>query len=103
MPSRFRLASQARTVPAREALDGSTLLTRNTSSRRPAIASRTTSSDPPERVHFRRVDQRHAEIEAELQRRDLVGVTPAVLAHLPRAEPEHGDIDAGRQASGSDG
>ena len=33
--SRFRLRSQAATVPAREAFCGSTLLTMNTSSRRP--------------------------------------------------------------------
>src|SRR5947209_7489450 len=43
----MRLRSQATTVPRREALCGSTLLTRNTASRRPSIASPTSSSAPP--------------------------------------------------------
>ena len=76
---RFRLRSHAATVPRREALCGSTLLTRNTSSRRPAIASPTTDSARAVGVHLRGVDQRHAEVEPEAQRRDLVGA--------PRARP----------------
>ena len=47
MPSRFRLASHAFSVPSRVAFDGSTLLMRNTSSRRPAMASPTSSSERP--------------------------------------------------------
>ena len=45
--SRFRLRSQAAMVPAREAFCGSTLLTMNTSSRRPSMASATILSAPP--------------------------------------------------------
>src|SRR3989338_5438422 len=44
---RLRLASHAATVPLREACCGTTLETKNISSRRPAIASPTLSSDPP--------------------------------------------------------
>ena len=45
--SRFRLRSQAAIAPARDAFDGSTLLTTKASSRRPASASPSTSSAPP--------------------------------------------------------
>lgn len=44
---RFRLFSQARRTPAREALEGRTFETRKVSSRRPAMASATTTSAPP--------------------------------------------------------
>ena len=47
VPSRLRLASQAAAVPRFEAFSGSTLLTRNTSSRRPAMASPTSDSERP--------------------------------------------------------
>ena len=46
MRSRARLCSHALTVPLRVAFDGSTLETRNTSSRRPSIAWATSSSVP---------------------------------------------------------
>ena len=47
MRSRRRLPSQARTVAVAPPLEGRTLLTRNTSSRRPSIASPTSSSAAP--------------------------------------------------------
>ena len=59
-----------------------------TSSRRPAIASPTTSSARAVAVHLGRVDQGHAEIEAEPQRRDLVGGAAPVVAHVPGALAE---------------
>ena len=48
MRSRARLRSQAAIVPRRDAFSGSTFDARNTSSRRPAIASPTSSSTAPE-------------------------------------------------------
>ena len=47
---RLRLFSQAVSTPRRDALEGSTLLTMKTSSRRPAMASATTVSAPPRRT-----------------------------------------------------
>ena len=44
MPSFFRLRSAACTVPLREALNGKTLLTMNSPSRHPLMASPTTVS-----------------------------------------------------------
>jgi len=39
-------------------------------------------------VHFRGVDQVHAEIEAEAQRRNFLAAPPAIFAHAPGALPE---------------
>ena len=71
MRNRLRLRSQAAIADLRPALCGYTLLTTNTSSRRPAIASPTMSSGAAVAVHLGGVDQRHAEIEPERQRRRL--------------------------------
>src|SRR5207249_9463509 len=87
--SRLRLRSQALIVPARVACSGSTLLTRKTSSRRPAIAAPTTRSGPAVGVHLRGVDQVHAEIESEAERRDLLLPPAAVIAHHPGRSEEH--------------
>ena len=53
VPRRRRLRAQAATVPRRVACEGSTLLTRKTSSRRSAIASPTSSSAPRRRTSRR--------------------------------------------------
>jgi hypothetical protein len=45
-------------------------------------------------VHLRRVDERHAEVEAERERRDFVLRALATLAHPPRSLPERGHPDA---------
>jgi hypothetical protein len=39
-------------------------------------------------IHLGGIDQRHAEVEPEPQRRHHVGVAAARLAHAPGAEPE---------------
>ena len=91
MLSRFRLRSQAAMVPAREAFCGSTLLTMNTSSRRPAMASADDLLGLAVAIHLGGVDQRHAEVEAELERGDLLGAAARALAHAPcpLAEARH--------------
>ncbi len=69
VPSRFGSErSQAAMVPFRDALLGSTLETRNTSSRRRAMASAIALLGIA--IHFGRVDMAHAGIEAGLQRPD---------------------------------
>jgi hypothetical protein len=40
------------------------------------------------RVHLRGVDQRHAEIDAEAERRNFLLSTPRVFSHAPRALAE---------------
>jgi hypothetical protein len=40
------------------------------------------------RVHLRGVDQRHAEIDAEAERRNFLLSTPHVFSHAPRALAE---------------
>ena len=102
MRRRLRLFSQAVSTPRREALEGSTLLTMKTSSRRPAMASATTRLGAAAGIHLRRVDQRHAEIDAELQRRDLIGVAALVLAHLPGALAERRHAVARGKFDGSE-
>ena len=70
--SRLRLRSQAAMVRLRLAFDGSTLLTMNISSRRPADRLGDDLLGAAVAVHFRGVDQRDAELDAEPERRDLV-------------------------------
>ena len=48
-------------------------------------------------IHFRRVDQRDAEIDAMTQRRDFVGAPARALAHAPGAKTEDRNLCAGRQ------
>jgi hypothetical protein len=57
---------------------------------------------PAVAVHFRGVDQRHAEIETQPQRRDLLAAPPAVLAHRPGAPPERRHALAARKLRGRD-
>src|SRR5271170_3470861 len=47
------------------------------------------------RIHLRSIDQRHPEIDAEAQRRDLVRSPPRVLRHVPSSLPERGNASAG--------
>ena len=42
-------------------------------------------------VHFGRVDQAHAQVDAKAQRCDLVRPPPRVLGHVPRALPKQGN------------
>ena len=42
-------------------------------------------------VHFRRVDDRHPEVDGHLQGRNLVGARLPPVAHIPRADPERRD------------
>ena len=53
-------------------------------------------------VHFRRVDERHAEIEPEPERGNLLRSPFAVFPHAPRALAEDGDGLAGREQQGSE-
>ena len=46
-------------------------------------------------VHLGGVDQRDAEVEPELERRDLGVELRALLAHAPGALAEHGHLAAG--------
>ena len=47
------------------------------------------------RIHLRRVDQVHAEIEPEFERGDFVFAAARGVAHHPGAQPEHGHGIAG--------
>jgi hypothetical protein len=50
-------------------------------------------------IHFRRIDQRHAELDAEAQRRDLIRPPPGVFGHVPSALAKHRNLLAGREHS----
>ena len=54
-------------------------------------------------VHLGGVDQRHAEIEPELQRRHLVLARPPAFAHMPGALAELRHFLAGGKRHGGDG
>ena len=54
-------------------------------------------------IHLGGVDEAHAEIEAEAQRRHLVLVAGPALAHLPRPLAQDRDLLAVRQASAANG
>ncbi len=81
-----RLRSQAAIALFRPALCGYTLLTTNTSSRRPAIALRDDLLRPAVAVHLRGVDERHAEIDARAQRGRSPGRARRVVRPSPRAQ-----------------
>src|SRR5260370_7422792 len=48
-------------------------------------------------IHFRGIDQPHAEVETETQRRDLRFAPAAILAHHPGALPQRGHALAARK------
>jgi hypothetical protein len=54
-------------------------------------------------IHLGCVDQEHAELDTEAQRRDLLRSRPPAFAQIPRALPEHRHRVAGRQLSDADG
>ena len=94
MRSRFRLRTQAATVPRREALSGRTLLTRKTSSRRPAIASPTSSSTAP-LPYISAVSMWFMpSVEAAPQGRDRTSAV--LLLHLPGTLSDDGNLSACR-------
>src|ERR1700722_4822921 len=53
------------------------------------------------RIHLRRIDQRHPEIDAEAQRRDLVRSPPRIFPHVPSPLPERGYASAGGKRDGA--
>ena len=83
--------SQARIVPERDAFWGRTLLTRNTSSRRPAIASPPLPRHRPPHTS-RRYRSASCRDRCQPERRDLFGAAPAILAHLPGALARTGTL-----------
>ena len=51
-------------------------------------------------VHFRGVDQRHAELDTQTQRRHLLGMLAFVLAHPPGPLTQRGNAFAIEQCNG---
>jgi len=49
------------------------------------------------RIHLRRIDQGHAEIDAEAQCRDFVRAPAEIFGHVPSALPENRDFLARRR------
>ena len=45
-------------------------------------------------VHLRGINQLHAEINPQTQRRDFIGMCPFPFAHAPRALTQHGNARA---------
>ena len=52
---------------------------------------------PAVAVHLGGVDQRHPQVEAEAQRRDLLPPERGVLGHMPGSHAENHDLVTGRK------
>ena len=95
--SRFRLRSQAAMVPARRRILGQHLADDEAFVAPPLHGLGDDLLGAAIAIHLGGVDQRHAEIEPELERRDLVFAHPPALAHVPGALAELRHGLAGRQ------
>ena len=98
--SRLRLRSQAAMVPARVEFSGLTLLTMKQLVAPPFDGLGDDLLGAAFAIELGGVDQRHAEIEPELKRRDLFVEGAPAFAHAPGALAELRHCFAGRKRDG---